>query len=70
MLIRFFQILTIWSNAQLALITLCFTCFGILAGIYFYEDLLPYRYHLLAAFGIMAALVLLIWIRKMKQPEK
>lgn len=67
MLSKFLQRLTIWSNAELGLLKACLICFGISAGIFFYDLLQVYLNYIFVMFVIMAAWTLFLWIKKMKE---
>jgi len=63
---KFLQIITSWSNAELGIIKAAVTCSGIAIGIYFYDSLqafLPYFVLLFLAFGIWAGV---LWLKKLK----
>ncbi len=66
---RFLQLLTTWSNAELGLLKVCLICFGISAGIYFYDYVKPWFGHFFIVFVITAIWALLLWIKKLKQPQ-
>lgn len=66
MLTKFLKQATTWSNAELGLLKACLVCFGISAGIYFYDLLKAYLDYFFVMFGMMAVWTLLLWIKKMR----
>lgn len=64
---RFLQLLTTWSNAELGLIKICLICFGISVGIYFYGTVQPYLSYFFVAFCITAVWAFALWFKKLRQ---
>ena len=66
---RFLQLLTTWSNAELGLLKVCLISFGISAGIYFYDYVKLWFDYFFIVFVITAIWALLLWVKKLKQPQ-
>ena len=68
-LMRFLRTITSWSNAELGLLKLCLSCFGICIGLYFHEYLQAWLAYFFAVYIIMAIWALLLWFKKIKRGQ-